>query len=117
MRRNLLDQRNHVAVEKQDLAAAVVDDERDLLGFESGIDRVQHGADAGHTIEQFEMTMGVPGQCGHAGAQARPVADQRFRELLAAAMGIRIGITMHAIGDVAGDNLDAAVIDRGIFQE
>jgi hypothetical protein len=64
-------------VEEQDLVFRVVGDPHDLVGVQARVQRVQHGPGARRGVVQLHVTVAVPGQRGHAVAEADAALGQR----------------------------------------
>ncbi|TSE37786.1 hypothetical protein Tfont_00784 [Tepidimonas fonticaldi] len=104
-------------VERQDAVLGVVDDPGDLLGQQARVDGVQHAAGAADAKVHLEVAIAVPGQGGHPLAQADVHRVQRTRELAGTSGGLAIGGAVDVALDAARDDLDVAMVARGVFDQ
>ena len=117
LRQQLLDGRQQVQVDEEELILGVIDDVDDLLGKEARVDRVADRAHAGNAVVQLEVAVAVPGQRADAVADLDAQREQRLGDLLRARVGVAIGVAMDRAFDGAGDDLGVAVVEGGMLDE
>ena len=116
-RSQLFDQRCECQVEKQVLVFGVIGNVGDLLGKETRIDRVQHGAHAGHAIVEFHVPIAVPGQRGDAVAPLYAQCRQRPGDALRAGVNIAVRAAVDRSLDRARNNFNAGMKRVGVLDQ
>ena len=108
-----LDDRQQVEIDEDHLILGMVGDVGHMVGRQTRIDGVQHGAQAGDAEIELEMAMGVPSKGADAIAELDAQTLQRLGDLLGALGGILVAVAVDRALDRAGDDLDVGVIGRG----
>src|SRR5215471_15394099 len=93
-RSQLLHQRSEGRVEEYDLVLGIIDDVKELIVEESGIDGVDDRSHARHRVVQLEMPMAVPGERSDPVAGLDAEAAEGAGEAPHADMGVAIGVAM-----------------------
>ena len=92
LRQQLLDGREQVEVDEEELIVGVVDDVDDLLGEEPRVVRVADRAHAGDAVVELEVTVAIPGQRTDPVADLDAEVEQGLGDLLRALVRIAIGV-------------------------
>jgi hypothetical protein len=103
------EQREHRAVDEDDLVLGVVGDVGQLLGEEPHVQRVQHPAGAGCGEVQLQVAGGVPGERGHPAVGADAEGVQHPAQPARPLGPLRVRRAGHAAG-VVGDDRRVAVV-------
>ena len=117
LRQQLLDRRQEVEVDEEELILGVVDDVDDLLGEEPRVDGVADRAHAGDAVIELEMAVAVPGQGADAVARLDAEGEQGFGHLLRPGSGIAIGVAVDIALDPPRHDLGVAVVQGGVLDE
>ena len=114
-RRELLGEGQGRRVDEQPGILGVVDDVDDLVGEQPRIHRMQHGARAGHAVEQLEVAMGVPAERADPVTRPHPEPAERVRQALGSPVRLGIRVAVDGAVDVARDDLGPAMKLGGVL--
>ena len=110
-------ERDKGSINEQHPGTGVLEDVKELLLEETGIDRVQDGADTRDAVEQFEMPVAVHRERGDAVAAYYARLQQRAGELASAGPGLAVGVPVRSPFLVARHDLAVRVVFLSVTDE
>jgi hypothetical protein len=112
-----LDDGQKAHVKAQHRIFGVIDDPGDLLRMQARIERVQNPARTADAEIQLKVAVAIPGQGGHAVAEAQLQRIQRVGDLARATSNVLVGVAVQIALDAAGNHLALAVVAFGKLDE